>query len=113
MNISIDTDKDGSFFKMTYSLSDREVVDELLDRLHMRDIILQDNKIVKWVANPYYDDFAEHTHESPGHYSLVSDKPEDVELLKAFNLLKNFLLKKKKPNDFCSNGKIKELNENG
>ena len=57
---------------------------------------IRDGKIVRWVANPYYDDFVEHTHESPGRYELVSEAQEDIELLKAAELVIKALETRKK-----------------
>jgi hypothetical protein len=51
---------------------------------------------MRWVKNPYYDDFAEHTHDTPGRYQLVSESAEDVELLKAARLVIKALETKRK-----------------
>ena len=67
--------------------NEKEIINEVVERLGTRKLRIRDGKIVRWVKNPYYDDFAEHTHESPGRYELVSESEEDVELLKAAELV--------------------------
>ena len=57
---------------------------------------VRDGKVMRWVKNPYYDDFAEHTHDSPGRYQVVSEEEEDVELLKAVELVITALTTKQK-----------------
>lgn len=64
-----------------------EIIREVESRLGIRGLSIKDGKVVRWVKNPYYDDFAEHSHDSPGHYELVSEAKEDVELLKAAQLV--------------------------
>lgn len=72
------------YFNITeISLSSKEVVSEIENRLGTAGVEIRDGKAVRWVANPYFDDFAEHSHDSPGHFELVTDDPEKLELLKA------------------------------
>ena len=51
----------------------------------------RDGKVMRWVKNPYYDDFAEHTHDTRGRYEIVSESAEDVALLEAAELVINAL----------------------
>lgn len=67
--------------------SKREVINEVTKRLGTHDLSVRDGKVMRWVENPYYDDFAEHTHDSPGRYKLVSEAEEDIELMKAAELV--------------------------
>lgn len=76
--------------------SEKEIVNEVVKRLGTHNLRIRDGKIVRWVANPYYDDFAEHTHESPSRYELVSEAQEDIELLKAAELVIKALETRKK-----------------
>lgn len=73
----------GYFSVTDVSLSAKEVVAEIENRLGTEGVELREGKAVRWVANPYYDDFAEHSHDSPGRYELVTDDPEKLELLRA------------------------------
>ena len=65
----------------------KEVANEVIKRLGTDGLCVRDGKIMRWVKNPYFDDFAEHTHDSPGRYQIVSEAAEDVELLKAVELV--------------------------
>lgn len=78
------------------SQTEKEVANEVIKRIGTRDLCVRDGKIVRWVKNPYYDDFAEHTHDSPGRYETVSESAEDIVLLKAVNLVVKALEEKKK-----------------
>lgn len=69
------------------SLSDDELIAEIEKRLEAKGIEIRDGKTVRWIANPYYDDFAEHSHESPGHYEQVTNDPEKLKLLRAAKLV--------------------------
>lgn len=73
----------GYFSVTDVSLSTKEVVAEIEHRLGTEGVELREGKAVRWVANPYYDDFAEHSHDSPGRFELVTDDPEKLELLRA------------------------------
>lgn len=65
----------------------KEVANEVIKRLGTDGLCVRDGKIMRWVKNPYFDDFAEHTHDSPGRYQIVSEATEDIELLKAVELV--------------------------
>lgn len=64
-----------------------EVAREVMSKLGANDMTTREGKVVRWVPNPYYDDFAEHSHDSPGRYETVSVAPEDVELVKAVQVV--------------------------
>lgn len=65
----------------------REIIHEIKSKLGADGVTIKDGKVVRWIANPYYDDFAEHTHDSPGHYEQIPDSAEDIELVKAVDLV--------------------------
>lgn len=64
-------------------LSDDELIAEIEKRLGTKGVEIREGKAVRWVPNPYYDDFAEHSHDSPGRYELVTDDPQKLKLLRA------------------------------
>lgn len=76
--------------------TEKEVAAEVIKRLGTDGLCVRDGKVMRWVKNPYYDDFAEHTHNSPGRYQVVSEEKEDVELLKAAELVIKALTTKQK-----------------
>lgn len=69
----------------------REVASEVIKRLGTDGLCVRDGKVMRWVKNPYYDDFAEHTHDTRGRYEIVSESAEDVALLEAAELVINAL----------------------
>lgn len=64
-----------------------EIAREVVSQLGAKDVTVREGKVVRWIPNPYYDDFAEHTHDSPGRYEIISDSPDDIELTKAIQVV--------------------------
>lgn len=87
--------------------TEKELANEVIKRIGTNNLYVRDGKVVRWVENPHYDCFAEHTHDSPGRYKVVSESAEDIELLKAVNLVVRALEGRKKILDTGSSAKVK------